>query len=207
MNVESYNKVAKEKNWSPLILHRETVCGFWWFGHWFATGRLPDGSYFYGAYPRGYLDRMYALFQEEVQGQVLHLFSGTIRGDGEKTFTFDIKNEVGPTNCGDAHKISEVFEKEKFDIIFADPPYGENYKKYKTDPIRRKVIIRECISILKDGGFLVWLDTIIPQWRNLDGWRYRGNIGIAQSTNHVVRGVTILQKDVRRSDNNGRKLN
>ena len=54
--------------------------------------------------------------------------------------------------------------------------------------------IAEKVSHYKEGGYLCWLDTLIPQWRKADGWNYNGNIGIAQSTNHKVRGLTILQR-------------
>ncbi len=192
MNIENYLKEAKKRNWSPVVSHGTSVAGFWWFGHWFATDRL--NGYFYGAYPKGYLDRITALFEEELNGNVLHLFSGTIKGDGIRVFTFDIRKELSPTQVGDAVNLSSFYPASFFDIILADPPYSGNEIKYNTKPVNRKKCLTECSKVLKDGGFLVWLDTMIPVWRNKDGWKYRGNIGVGVSTNHVVRAITILQK-------------
>ncbi len=195
MNVDNYNFIAKKRNWSQLILTESgVVAGFWWFGHWYNTSRTSDKKYFYGAYPCGYLDRVFALFPNELtNGKVLHLFSGTLKGDGIRIYTFDINPELNPTHCGNAEELSNFFKKDFFDIILADPPYNDNYKKYNTKPFSRKKVIQECSIVLRDKGFLVWLDTVIPQWKKADGWKYRGNIGVAMSTNHAIRGITILQ--------------
>jgi len=193
--VEYYNKHRK-KSWSPLILHKDTVCGFWWFGHRYATERDRFGNYFYGAYPRGYLDRMRLLFKDEFEsGKILHLFSGTIKGKRNEV-TFDINPKLKSDVCGNAEEVDRFFGRE-FDLILADPPYDENYKKYGTKPISRKRVISSCSKILNSGGYLVWLDTLVPQWLNADGWKYKGNIGIQQSTNHKTRAVTILRMENR----------
>ena len=193
MNVDYYNKNRKE-SWSPLISHNGSICGFWWFGRWYNTSRL-DGKYFYGAYPWGFLDRVRLLFREEFDnGKILHLFSGTLKGDNSKIITFDMNPELKPNIIGNAENIDEYFSENTFDLILADPPYDNNYIKYGTPKFSKKKVIYKCSKILKEGGILAWLDTLIPQWANKDGWKYKGNIGIAQSTNHKVRGLTILEK-------------
>lgn len=191
--VKNYN-TKKKDSWSPLISHNGTICGFWWFGHWSGIGRFK-GKYFYGAYPRGFLDRVKLLFEDIFNdGKILHLFSGTLKGDGKKVITFDICPELEPDVVGNAEEVDMYFSKE-FDLILADPPYDDNYKKYNTPKFSRKKVIHKCSKICKDGGYLCWLDTIVPQWtKKKDGWLYRGNIGIQQSTNHRARVLTILEK-------------
>ena len=195
MNAHHYNEVAKKKGWSPLVLHNNsTICGFWWFGHWYTTGKFK-GKYFYGAYPSGYLERIETLFVDEFKsGKILHLFSGTLKGDGKRIITLDIRPELEPNVVGNAEEVDRLFDANSFDLILADPPYDDNYKKYNTKPFSRKKVISACSHVIKPKGYLVWLDTIIPQWRNADGWRYIGSIGVAVSTNHKVRAVTILTK-------------
>ena len=99
-----------------------------------------------------------------------------------------------PDVVGDAVELSSYFEPASFDLILADPPYKGNYEKYGVKPFSKKKVLSECAKILRPGGYLVWLDTIMPQWRKKDGWIYRGNIGLAQSTNHVYRAVLFLEK-------------
>lgn len=195
--VNFYNN-NKNKSWSPLIAHGNSICGFWWFGHWYNTTRLSSGEYYYGAYPHGFVDRVMLLFKDILDrsdSRILHLFSGTIIGDNNKSITFDINPKVSPNAVGDAQQLDIYFPNSYFDIILADPPYDNNYVKYGTEKFSRKSVVSKCSIILKSGGFLLWLDTIIPQWRKVDGWLYRGNIGIAMSTNHKARALTILQKD------------
>ena len=195
MNIENYN--LHRQNFSPLVEHNNAVYGFWLIGRWYNA--TMGGQYYYGAYPPSYLKRLGLLFPDIFNvGKILHLFSGTVIGDGERIITLDINPEpiqgIKPDIIGDAEELDGLFSENKFDLIVADPPYGDNYIKYGTKPINRKKIVHLCSIILKNGGFLVWLDTIIPQWAKRDGWVLRGMIGLAQSTNHAVRSITILQK-------------
>ena len=193
--VEYYNKNKKEQ-WSPLICHNDIVCGFWWFGRWYKTSRTETGEYFYGAYPLGFLPRIQLFFNKEFKGRLLHLFSGTLKGDSKDVVTFDINPKLNPNVLGDAEKLSDYFvHGDKFNLILADPPYENNYIKYGTKKISRKKVINQCSKLIAKDGFLVWMDTLIPQWTKGDGWIYKGSIGIAQSTNHRVRALTILRKD------------
>lgn len=72
--------------------------------------------------------------------------------------------------------------------------YDDNHIKYGTEKVNKKKVIKGCARVLKVGGYLVWLDTIMPIWAKADGWKLRGTIGLLQSTNHKVRVITILQK-------------
>ena len=187
-----YN-LHKKKSWSPLILHGDVVAGFWLIGAWYNVTK--GRKYFYGAYPPSYLDRVMLLFPDFFHyGRILHLFSGTVPGDGHRVITFDINPELKPNVVGDAVFLSQYFKEEVFDIILADPPYSGNFEKYGVKPFSKKKVLTECSKVIKPGGFLVWLDTHMPQWRKADGWVYRGNIGLAQSTNHAYRAILFLEK-------------
>jgi len=192
MNIENYNVFAKARSWSGLVEHNGAGYGYWLIGRWYNTTK--GGKYYYGAYPPSYLDRIFALFPGYKNKMILHLFSGTIRGNGKNEITLDIKSEVMPNIVANALSIDSLFKYESFDLILADPPYEDNWKKYGTDKISIRKVIHKSSKIIKDGGFLVWLDTIIPQWRKEDGWRLKGLIGLGQSTNHRTRVITILQK-------------
>jgi len=195
IDIENYN--SRRGKYSPLVLHNGGVYGFWLIGRRY--GISPKGVYYYGTYPPSYLKRISYLFPKEFEGgRILHLFSGIIKGDGERVITMDIKPEVvegiKPNVVGDAQEVNEYFPEKYFDLILADPPYDDNHIKYGTDKISRKKVIHKCSFILKEGGYLVWLDTMMPQWSKKDGWAYKGSIGLCQSTNHKVRGITILKK-------------
>ena len=195
MNIENYND--NRRNYSPLVEHNGAAYGFWLIGRWHNVTK--GKAYYYGAYPPSYLKRLELLFPDQFKGTILHLFSGTVEGDGERVFALDCNPEpipgVKPDIVADAEKLDEHVPLKFFDLIIADPPYGENYKKYgvKRKASRRKVL-HLCSRVLKNGGYLIWLDTLIPQWAKRDGWTLRGLIGLGQSTNHGVRVITILQK-------------
>lgn len=173
---------------SPLIEHNGCVIGVWMEGN-----NYRNKSRLYGAYPPSYLKRMRLLFHDDFKrGRVLHLFSGSIRPEPGET-TFDINPDMHPDIVGDAECVNGYFvDPPLFSVIFADPPYDHNYVKYGTEPVNKKKVVKSCADILKPGGFLVWLDTIIPIWSKADGWRLRGTISIIQSTNHKVRVASIL---------------
>lgn len=190
----SYFNSNKKPTWSGLLDHKGVVAGCWWFGRWYNTNRDNNGHYFYGAYPKGFIERVQLLFAPYFSdGSILHLFSGTIVGDSERVVTFDNRAELRPDVIGNAEKVDEYFTR-KFDLILADPPYEDNYKKYGTPKFSRKKVVHSCSHILNPKGYFCWLDTLVPQWKKQDGWEYKGNIGIIQSTNHRVRTLTILRK-------------
>jgi len=190
----NFNQDKKEQ-WSPIIYHNGSVVGFWWFGRWYNSSR-DLGFYYYGAYPYGFMDRIKVLFKEQFStGQVLHLFSGTLRSEDPRIITFDINPEVKPNIVGDAEKVGDYFHPGTFDLILADPPYDDNHEKYGTKKVSKKKVVSKCVDLLKVGGYLCWLDTLIPQWKNADGWKYAGMIGVVQSTNHKARAITMLRRE------------
>ena len=191
INVEHYNLVAEEKNWSPVLLYKGNLIGYWWFGRWYNQTRVEGIGYYYGAYPAKFLERVKALLYPVFEtGKVLHLFSGTLRGDGDKIVTLDIKPELKPNVVANAEEMP--FQENTFDLILADPPYEDNWKKYGTKKIKKRKVFSECRRVLKPGGYLVWLDTIVPQWRKAE-FQYRGVVAVLPSTNHKTRTLLFLE--------------
>lgn len=108
----------------------------------------------------------------------MHLFSGTLKGDGVNEVTFDINPALEPNICGDARNVEDYFGDNEFDLILADPPYDEvDFDRYNCEPFDKREVIKKCQKIVKLGGFLVWLDTRMPQFSKRY-WQVYGIIGL-----------------------------
>ena len=160
-----------------------------WLWGTFSIGNNYQGSGYYGSYPPNYLKRILSLFPDAEN--ILHLFSGSLTEvEGEK---FDINPELSPDICGDAHNLSKIVSK-KYDLILADPPYSEeDAKHYGTPMINRNKVIKECSKITEEGGFILWLDQVLPMYRKTELHRCI-SIAIERSTNHRFRIVTGFMK-------------
>lgn len=101
--------------WPPLQVDGRWLSGVWLLGNDYR------GSGYYGSYPPGYLRRSVAIFPDAER--VLHLLSGSLPESADYV-RFDIRPEMKPDVVGDAHRLSEHFESESFDLILADPPYS-----------------------------------------------------------------------------------
>ena len=60
--------------------------------------------------------------------------------------------------------------------------------------VNRNKVIKECYKILRPGGFLIWLDQVLPMYRK-DEFSIIGVIGMVKSTNHRFRVIVIFQKN------------
>ncbi len=88
-----------------------------------------------------------------------------------------------------------VYTSKSFDLILADPPYSiEDSEHYGTPMVRRNTVMKECASVLETGGFLVWLDQVLPMFSNRD-WHLCGVIGIVRSTNHRFRVASFFRRE------------
>jgi len=183
---ENYNKMFP--NYPSIIVDKD-----WLYGMWVIGNNYHSKKNYYGEYPPSYLKRVYSLFPDAKN--VLHLFSGVVEsGLWLNECRFDIKPELKPDVIGDAHKLSNYFSKELFDLILADPPYSnEDAMHYGTPMINRNKVVKECYYVLKAGGFLCWLDQVLPMYRKIE-FRLVGIIGIVRSTNHRFRVLSIFQK-------------
>jgi hypothetical protein len=189
MDVANYN--ACRGIYSPLVEHNNIACGFWLCGN-----DYHNVSKYYGAYPPSYLKRMKWLFPDHKV--VMHLFSGKVEtGIWDEEITVDVNPDVNARVVCDATHLKDSINWMRFQqpsLILADPPYDDNHVKYGTEKVNKHKVVKECAKVLPVGGYLVWLDTIIPIWAKADGWKLRGTIGMVQSTNHKCRVITILER-------------
>jgi len=163
------------------------------YGMWFGGQNYKSKAKFYGTYPANYLKRVESLFPDAKN--VLHLFAGAVEPGNYTRF------DLHPDRCdvhGDAEKLSTYFGDEAFDLIYADPPYSQaDQEKYIPGQkmVNRKQVLHECYKVLKPGGYIVWLDQVLPMYRK-EEFALAGSIGFVRSTNHRFRVVTIFRKQV-----------
>jgi len=170
----------------PFIGSDGRICGVW-----IAGVRVKRKDDYYGGYPQDYLPRISALFPDKKGREILHLFSGTIeKGDYIRV---DIDSKVKPDIIGDAEKLSEFCPK-GISLIIADPPYSEEDAQHYGRPlVSRNKVVKECAKVLPKGGFLVWLDQVVPVYKS-SGFTLVGLIGFVLSPNHRVRMVFIFER-------------
>ena len=90
--------------------------------------------------------------------------------------------------------MSKDLKNNYYDLILADPPYSvEDCDHYKCSMVKRNLVFKECYKIMEKGGFLIWLDQILPQYRKIE-FKVIARIGMVKSTNHRFRVITIFQK-------------
>ena len=187
---EQYNKVIGSiYPASKLSYQGGFITGVWMIGNCY-----KNKTDYYGAYPHNYLKRITALFPD--CEPALHLFSGSLANDdvGYLDVRFDLEKEVNPDVVGDAEKLSDYFEENSFDIIYADPPYSdEDALRYGKPMVNRNKVLKECLKVLRPNGFIVWLDQVYPMYRNTE-LKLVGTIGLIRSTNHRVRTIFIYQR-------------
>jgi hypothetical protein len=163
-----------------------------WCATWLIGNDYRNKTNFYGAYPRGYLDRIAAAFPDSIgrPESVLHAFSGSLppgpyaRCDMRQDAEFPCRVEELP----------EVADGRMWTLVFADPPYSApDAEKYGTPMVNRGRALRALATVTALGGHVVWLDTTWPMHRK-DQWRTVGRITVVRSTNHRVRMATIFER-------------
>jgi len=160
-------------------------------GIWLLGNDYRNKTVYWGGHPPNYLLRANALFPDAER--VLHLFSGSLPADPGYT-RFDLRDDVEADVVGDATKLSTYFPDRKFDLIHADPPYtDEDAAHYGTPPLSRNTVVREVYKVLEPGGYLVWLDMVLPMYRKAE-LELAGIIGLVRSTNHRFRCVVIFKR-------------
>lgn len=166
---------------APQVVNGTRIESLWIMGNCYQT------SGYYGAYPHGYLDRVMSMFPDVLQDNILHLFSGSLPPG--RYARFDRRPESGAEYIGDANNLAVITLPRGFDMILADPPYSqEDAEHYGTCLISRKKVMEQCACILKPGGWLIWLDQVLPMFGKKE-WDWSMAIGMVKSTNHRVRGV------------------
>lgn len=158
--------------------------------HLFIMGNCYQTSGYYGAYPHGYLDRVMAMFPDAKD--ILHVPSGSLPPG--PYLRIDIRPEVSPDIVGDCHDLLALVGERRFDLILADPPYSaEDAEHYGRPMVKRNVMLKSCLDVLRHGGWVIWLDQVLPMHRK-DEVDWAMAIGMVKSTNHRVRGVFGFRK-------------
>jgi len=173
-----HNKFPK---YSKLLINNNVIEGIWVMGNNYTTK-----TSLYGAYPYGYLERIHSLFPL-IPNKTLHLFSGSLPDSNEY-------DKVDYNTGLDAETFSDIIPHDTYELILADPPYSiEDCDHYGCCMVKRNVVFKECLNVMKKGGFLIWLDQVLPNYKK-DEWNIVGRIGMVKSTNHRFRVITIFQK-------------
>lgn len=171
-------------NFVPLQIFNDRIYSVWIMGN-----NYKNQSKYYGEYPHSLKERILSLFPD--CHNIMHLFSGKIH----EQITFDIKKEVNPTICDDVKNILNYRKIiNGIDLVIADPPYDKSdFVKYDCRPFNKAQVIRDLGEMMKQGSFLVWLDTRIPMYSK-KVWNLIGYIAVIVSTNHRVRCLCLYQR-------------
>lgn len=173
---------------------REVFYAFWRCGN-----DYRNASSYYGAYPRGYLPKLMALFPDLI-GQplaILHAFSGSLASG--PYVRLDLRNDpakgVVPDVVGSVYAAAQALRgRGPFDLQVADPPYSdEDAKRYESPMIDRLRTTEALADVATASGYLAWLDTSWPQ-HSKQQWRTIGHATVLRSTNHRVRLLTLFER-------------
>jgi hypothetical protein len=193
---------------------RDVLYGLWLLGNDYRTS-----STLYGSYPKGYLERVGALFPD-VHQPPLHIFSGSLPASPDY-IRVDVHPGRRPDICASVYDLEGVFAERdlaKRWLVFGDPPYSEEDAiEYGTAMVDRRRALAAIATITRPGGHLVWLDTVWPMHRK-ENWLTVGRlfvdelvegdqgtsapddlttvarIGLVRSTNHRVRLISIFER-------------
>jgi SAM-dependent methyltransferase len=170
----------------------------WLDGIW-VMGGFYQGNGFYGSYPRGYMNRIRALFpdvwtprrQPRESHRLLHLFSGSL-SPREPGIRVDVHARRRPTVQASALQLP--FRSRAFDLVMADPPYGpQDAERYGSPMPNRRRVLLEVARVTKPGGHLVYLDEVLPIFAKRV-WHWWGVIGMTCGTNRRGRFVFMFER-------------
>ena len=124
--------------------------------------------------------------------KILNLFCG-MNTEGVRV---DINPEVKPDYLHDAHKVSELFPPESFDVILADPPYSDEESKelYGTGKLHYKVWVSECDTLLRPGGLLIIYHKYMMPNPNPSKYSVIKRVFIGTRTYHMLRVAIYFKK-------------
>lgn len=128
---------------------------------------------------------------EKPDAKILNLFCGM----NQEGFRVDIKPEVNPDLVCDAHELTEHL-KEKFDIIFADPPYSDEEARdiYGTPKLNYKKWTAQATALLNDNGLLVVYHKYVMPNPDPEIYVVRKRVFIGNRTYHLPRVAIYFQK-------------
>lgn len=124
--------------------------------------------------------------------KLLNLFCGM----NKHGYRVDIKPDVKPDLCCDAHELTQHL-KSKFDVILADPPYSnqEAAEIYNTPKLRYKKWTAECEKLLKPGGLLIVYHKYVMPNPNPDIFHVVKRVFVGNRTLHLPRAAIYFAKE------------
>ncbi len=171
------------------------------YATWVIGNDYRNPTKYYGSYPKGYLDRLMALFPDVTDPQThggyrgegwlptLHAFAGSVPPG--HYVRCDLQGDV-EARCSVLH-LPQRFGRDFF-LEIADPPYSPaDAEKYGTPMVDRRRAIAALAQVAQRGGFLAWLDTCWPMHSKRE-WLTVGRILIQRSTNHRARVLTLFER-------------
>lgn len=175
----NYNEVFPK--FEPLYVSKTgRIEGLWIMGNNYTT------SGYYGAYPHGYLPRILSIFPDIAEADIIHVCAGSLP-PGNYT-RVDKNPKLQPEICCDAKDLSKHISR-RYKLALVDVPYSkEDAEHYGFPMLSRKKVLNQCFEALEPGGWVVWLDQVLPMFSK-EKWNWSLAIGMIKSTNHRVRGV------------------
>lgn len=169
------------------------------YATWVIGVDYRNRSTLYGAYPNGYLDRLFALFPDVMQMSVfegkpvlLHAYSGSLRAD-TRWLRVDVNPDRRPDICGSIYEVAALTPL-RFRLTCADPPYEKaDAEIYGTAACDRYRATEALAQVTEPGGHLAWLDTCWPMHTKAS-WLTVGRITVIRSTQHRVRLLTLFER-------------
>jgi hypothetical protein len=164
------------------------------YGVWVIGADYRHRTPFYGAYPKGFLDRVMALFPDVVALQdktaILHVFSGSLpAGMYERCDS----HQDAELRCS-VYDLPNVILNWRPRLVIADPPYSsKDAEQYGTPPVHRHRATQALAAVVNPGGHLAWLDVCWPM-HNKTQWVTVGRILVQRSTNHRARVLSIFER-------------
>lgn len=160
--------------------------GKWVWGVWYCGTAFKKVS-IYGAYPKGFTDRVRMLFPTQ---KILHLCCGFAHMDN--AVNVDINPENRPNVVADVEALP--FSSRSFEVVLIDPPYTENdAMRYGVSRLlSSRKVMAQLEQILIPGGWLLWLDEKYPSYRR-GKWNLRGLIAVITGFERRTRVLSMFQ--------------
>ncbi len=149
-----------------------------------------------GAFPKGLMN----LFLRRWNGiRKLMLFSGSFRNKGWTTV--DVNPDLHPKYLLNAEQLPEDWT-EKFDLVFADPPYSEQEAEemYGLPYFNLVKVVNEMARVTSPGGHMALLHRLVPQVFPGDTLHFKrmkivGVVGVYTLSGYSnIRALTVWRK-------------
>lgn len=176
---------------------------------WCVRTQLKGGGKYYGAFPKGFLEKARALMGVGPHDPVLHVCSGRVkdypyeRGFGPNDRTLDLDPILEPDFLRDAREPFPLFpsqpEKRLWPAIMIDPPYSEaDAEHYKPGPDRLpspQLLLKNGLNAVRPGGRVGVLHYFPPRPpAGMEGVRFLFNMKVDLGYCNRTRTFSVFEK-------------